>query len=64
MIMIEFKQAFAKFLKNKKYMQEKRLRVDPDSDQWKQLCKRFDSQISEPMDDLWSSLSLEQKKSF
>lgn len=64
MIMIEFKQAFAKFLRTKKYMQEKRLQVDPNSDQWKQLCKQFNSQITEPMDALWSQLSPGQKKSF
>lgn len=64
MIIVEFKTAFMKFLKTLEYMREKRLHCDPNSDEWKKLCNRFNTQIADPMDSLWSKLSPEQRKSF
>jgi len=60
----EFRSIYTRFLKWLPYMVDKRNKIDPKSDAWKNMVKEFNKKIVEPMDKLWLKLTNEERRLF
>lgn len=60
----DFRKTYSKFLKWLPYMAKKRLKMNGSSPEWKSLLKKFNAQVTDPMDKAWSKLNNDEKRLF
>lgn len=58
----DFKQAYERFIKALRYVVENESKLKADPKRWEKIKKNFELKFERPLDEIWNSLTTEEKK--